>query len=368
MGLSVAAPHLRIAALLLLATASIMVPAQACADDTAVIASLENGSSDTEVRQRYAAWLEANAGHEEYVPVLRRFSALYTNPVEAAQALLRYAPGIADSRRRADEHERAAELLELAGRLPQAQQAYARAYELSDKVDCRSLLRSASLLFELGQWEQAQAQVRELVGGCEGEETLGAVMVLQARLFAALDRRDEAVALVRRLLPRDPPLVSAAVLYGFHRVATQLGAVDLARESADRLSREFPESPEAAMLGGEYAEAVTAPAAPSFLLGVAGGGAPKAGADSVADEDAATQRDHHQAVAIQTGSFRQEGNAIRQRDRLDALGFRVTLVHPNGGGDAYYKVVVPVAGQSTERLIIALKEHGFEGFPLYDDE
>ncbi len=69
---------------------------------------------------------------------------------------------------------------------------------------------------------------------------------------------------------------------------------------------------------------------------------------------------------IQTGSFRDDENAEYMSKDLNKLGFNTFVEKQNVEGITYYKVLLDAKDpQDVQRLILKLKDKGFEGYPVY---
>jgi cell division septation protein DedD len=67
---------------------------------------------------------------------------------------------------------------------------------------------------------------------------------------------------------------------------------------------------------------------------------------------------------LQTGLFSREENAQALAGRLREAGFGVTITRRTVNGTGYWAVGVP-PGPDHNRMILLLKDAGFEAFPVY---
>ena len=74
-----------------------------------------------------------------------------------------------------------------------------------------------------------------------------------------------------------------------------------------------------------------------------------------------------QSTRVQTGSFSVRENAEFAMADLVAAGFRVSIEERIVSGTSYYRVLIPeVASDNLDRVLLELREKGFEGFPIYE--
>jgi hypothetical protein len=150
----------------------------------------------------------------------------------------------------------------------------------------------------------------------------------------------------------------------------------------NRLLAEYPSSPEARII--EDGQTVTArplalwvlfPGREGILQGVpvisapsspASAGnvpVPAANPPAGAPESSAPSGEREAAV-LQTGLFSREENARAMAERLKAAGFEAHVSPRTVNGTAYWAASVP-SGPDINRTILALKNAGFESFPVY---
>jgi hypothetical protein len=140
----------------------------------------------------------------------------------------------------------------------------------------------------------------------------------------------------------------------------------------NRLLAEYPLSPEARVI--EDGQTVTArplalwvlfPGREGVLQGapVISAPVPAANPPAGAPESSAPSGEREAAV-LQTGLFSREENARAMAERLKTAGFDARVSPRTVSGTAYWAVNVP-SGPDINRTILALKNAGFESFPVY---
>ncbi|MFP4011447.1 MAG: SPOR domain-containing protein, partial [Spirochaetaceae bacterium] len=76
---------------------------------------------------------------------------------------------------------------------------------------------------------------------------------------------------------------------------------------------------------------------------------------------------HSGASGVQVGSFRGEDNARDMRREMERIGFDAEI--RKGPDGRFHRVIIPVAeATEAQELLVRLKEQGFEGFLLFDEE
>jgi cell division protein FtsN len=72
-------------------------------------------------------------------------------------------------------------------------------------------------------------------------------------------------------------------------------------------------------------------------------------------------------LSIQTGSYSVRENAEYALKDLKAAGFSAEIRERTIGDTVYYRVIIPdIGSDDVEKVILELKEKGFEGFRVYE--
>ncbi|MDR1047754.1 MAG: SPOR domain-containing protein [Treponema sp.] len=261
-----------------------------------------------------------------------------------------------------------ARLQELSGNLESAAKTWGEAAVAEQgRQDEKSLLRKARCLAAMGDWEGASALVSP---GSRDQSLRLEARYLEAQIEAF--RSSDTSALLALL---DYP--------GFAEIKPQvyfsLWKITGNGSWSSRLRSEYPESPEGRIAaeegpdqgsGGSGARAGKKAAVyikPSPLWLLMQGRAsfslepvPSApAAKNVRADSPAAGRE----TLLQTGLFGREENARSQAARLAEKGFAAELSRRTVNGNEYWAVLVK-AGRDTNRMILSLREAGFESFPV----
>jgi hypothetical protein len=153
----------------------------------------------------------------------------------------------------------------------------------------------------------------------------------------------------------------------------------------NRLLAEYPSSPEARIIEDgqtvaarplalwvlfpgregilQGAPVISAPSAPASAGSVPAASVLAANPPARAPEGSAASGGREAAV-LQTGLFSREENARAMAERLKTAGFEARISPRTVNGTAYWAVSVP-SGPEINGTILALKNAGFESFPVY---
>lgn len=230
-------------------------------------------------------------------------------------------------------------------------------------------LEEASLRLELGDAAQAIRLSERVIETARSAAAQRRAALVVARAHAAEDRLEEAFRRVRVLSEAEhAPTVQPETLLFLHRMARRLDRA-AEGERAERLLAElYPASPELMLVRGETGVAELP--RPSTVLGFDAAGAEEEMRTVAVDgESGAPGPDASGSEAprgVQVGSFRSTENARDMQRQIGAAGFSAEIRDAADGG--YHRVVIPVDGApEAERLILRLKEEGFEGFLVFGE-
>jgi tetratricopeptide (TPR) repeat protein len=257
-------------------------------------------------------------------------------------------------------------LYRLSGSREKAAQAYAGAGR-SDaaNIDGVSLLEAAKLYISLGEYEEAAACVNAVLSAkAMTESVLSGARLLNAELEAFKTGNTRPLA----AFAADPvyAFCRSGIYYTLWRLS---GASDASGADAwkTKLLAEYPQSPEA--LAAAAAPGVTLAVSPQWLL-FSGRDAlvlqsPAAAPPAVAETAPAAVAPG--AAVLQTGLFGREENAKAMASRLSGAGFTPRIVLRRVNESDYWAVTVPGA-PDVNRTILALKDAGFESFPVFESQ
>ena len=254
---------------------------------------------------------------------------------------------------------------------------------LSDPAnrDDRCFLESALCFLTLGEFDAAADDLRGILAG--GRD---AAAVRDARYIAALIevfRSGSPGALYTLLGKPEFHDYRTAIYYTFWRLFGD-GAYKT------QILTEFPNSPETAILQGETAMAANSntvggkvsalnrplwffyPGRSSVTIGAAvpvpqTGGPPALGPAVPPVRSGETMSAASVTTgprALQTGIFNREENARAMAARLASRGFTADVGPKQENGVTYWTVSIP-AGENATQTMLALKDAGFESFPVF---
>jgi hypothetical protein len=277
-------------------------------------------------------------------------------------------PGLAGAERRGV-LENLARLCQLSGNMEGAAKAWTdAAFAEQGKRDDNALLEGAACFIALGEMDKAEASVRTVLLTGRDQGALFRARYLGAQLEAF--RSADTSALIALIDDPDYGDLKPAVYYTLWKIS----GADTYR---NRLLAEYPLSPEARII--ENSQTVSArplalwvlfPGREGIVMAPAISAAPAAPAQTAnppgrepeaAPEAASGER---AAAVLQTGLFGREGNALAMAERLKTAGFEARVSPRTVNGTAYWAVSVP-PGADINGTILALKNAGFESFPVY---
>ncbi|MDR2607930.1 MAG: SPOR domain-containing protein [Treponema sp.] len=271
-----------------------------------------------------------------------------------------------------------ARLQELSGNLEAAAKTWGEAAVAEQgRQDEKSLFRKARCLAAMGDWEGASA----LVSPGSGDQALRPeARYLEAQIEAF--RSSDTSALLALLDYPGFAEIKPLIYFSLWKITGN-------GNWSSRLRSEYPESPEARIAAGEGPNqgsggsgagpgkkaAVYIKPSPLWLLmpgrasfslepvpsspaaKTAGSASP-----AVKNTQAASQAAGRETL-LQTGLFGREENARSQAARLAEKGFAAELSRRTVNGNEYWVVLVK-AGQDANRMMLSLKDAGFESFPV----
>jgi hypothetical protein len=259
-----------------------------------------------------------------------------------------------------DNYVRLGRLLNLSGDIEGAAGAWlAAAYAESGKRDDTALLESAACFMAMGEWDKADANVKLCLLTVRDKQQI----FLKARYLAAqIEAFKNGNDTILFALTDDPAYRSA-------RPALYLTLWKLCgkEEFMMKLLTEYPESPEARAMLAEKAgrNYVTDAAASHWFL--------YPGRESVVITESGARAavnapegalEAGVSPALQTGIFNSKDNALAQAAVLKKAGFSAEVVRRLSGGAEHWAVTVR-PGANMNQTIIALKDAGYEVFPVY---
>lgn len=379
----------------------LVLPAPALvATETTNAENAEDGTNDSQLEELLER-LES-----EDLPQEERFSL--TEQVSERASTVREALDVIDAQsskltgvHRAHAYGLKGDLLSLVADLERAADAYADAASTAEKTADRRgkraawgyRLEEARLRLEIGDNESAAELGRTLVASAEDPAVQRQAALVEARATAAMGRPEEAFERARQLAEAGhTPTLRPETLLFLQRSARRLGNTEAEARAKELLQELYPDSPEALMT--KDSGTVREFPRPSAYLGF-GGLVPTsrpAGASPVdaptteataqtAGEPGSEQTDSAPGDAtapagpaetqgptgIQVGSFSNPENAEDMRSEIDRAGFDARIADSPEG--EFHRVIIPVGEPSeAQQTILELKEKGFEGFLVFEED
>lgn len=300
-----------------------------------------------------------------------------------------FAPKVREGPERRALFLRWAAALELTGRWEEAAARYEEAaFAAPGQRDTESLLWAARAWLAAGETEKALSILRILGAASPEASVRSRSLVLEGWARLIEGSAAEARALAARAVSSPPDreiLLAALTLLWAASEGPSRG------EAAARIRRDFPGTPEAAMV-----ESGAVPPAAHWLLTPAGGGARPSGAPapgspaaappgstgstapaapppaaasapgpaSVPGPAAARPSDPSRIVSFQAGAFSEERNAGALVKELSGKGFSAVVERRERGGKPLWVVLVP-AGEDSQATLLRLKDAGYETYPVF---
>jgi len=311
-------------------------------------------------------------GEPGFFEVLSESYRNLSDPKEALEIMQKYLPVLEEDKHRHTLLLDMARLEEQTGRLEKAQLHFqSAAFSLAEKRDYASLYNSMLLLIDLGEYRQALMQARQIREDSGSGDLAQRAKVQEARVYLHQDNSKKALEMAESVF-NERKRLPADVLYNlwlvFRSLDDKMGGADRVKKSAEevlqRLSETYPDSPEYRLIQGSVDVVPTVELSMGLRSGSTAGPESR---DVAKDEEKKKEVPEIEGSrAIQTGSFRDADNAGYMQRELEREGFHAIVVQKDSDGKIYYRVLVPIAfGESEEKIILNLKEKGFEGYPVY---
>ena len=323
-------------------------------------AQLADSGKLSEAVNEYTAWLEANPDNPDFSLVSIHAANLEPEIGKKTGILQHAAEKTHEPTIRRDILVMLAELEELAGNPVSSQKHYQDAsFAVPGSKDFESLLRSALLLLDLGEYRTAEAQSRAIIDTCREDEVKNRAIVLLSRIYYMTEREQEALELFGKDEEWQKKLFPPEGLLWIFELGKRLEVSGLSAKALEELAARYPDSLELSLIAGD-AEYFPSPSAFIGLTRVAD-------SEIVSPREGTNQVDEEAEISIQTGSFSVKENAEYAAADLKAEGFNTQIVERIINNKTFYRVIVPdVKPDNLQTILLQLKEKGFEGFPLYE--
>jgi tetratricopeptide (TPR) repeat protein len=345
-------------------------------------------SSEGQAPEQSADTAQSSPSYEEVLDSLlslpddaelaARLQEAYTSlsdPRDAARLLNRFLP-LLENGNRYSALMSLARFEEALGRLEKAQLHFqAAAFAAEGENRYRAMLNSAELLVQQGAYHQAELQLRRILdtNGAQpfherARIVLAETMVLDENPSAARTLLSPYTEASAGSLPDSPQ-----PLYQIYLLARELDISDLQTAAEEKLLSAYPAAPETALLKGEARQYPDIHSALGLFAAPADHDTDTAEAESTPPAPDLTSEDtetvqREEAEAIQAGSFRDGENAESLRRELEEEGFSATVRTALVQGNSYHRVLVHIASdETTDEVILRLKEAGYEGYPVYGE-
>ncbi|MBN1686143.1 MAG: SPOR domain-containing protein [Spirochaetales bacterium] len=345
----------------LLASLFFFLPFAISAESYEEALALEQAGDLEAAKKAYAGLLQA--GDKDYCAIVSRLAGLTSNLEEKRALLVKGLEECNDTQMRHDMYVTLADIEEITGNLVTAQRYYQSAsLAVPGKKDFQSLLSSAMLLFETGNYRGAEAQATVIMETCTVERIVQDAKVLLSRVYFASEREQKALQVATGLMNDKNESLDTAALLWIAELAAFMDKPELSAKAADLLLSEYPESPEAQVFTG------TVRRLPSFSVFI-GRRQETVSGPSVQSTPASepVEAEKVAVLSVQTGSYSIRENAEYALKDLQAEGFSAEIRERAVGETVYHRVLIPdIEADEVERVILELKEKGFEGFRVYE--
>ena len=323
--------------------------------------AIEREGKSGEAIEAYKALIKNS--DENYCEIVSRLVLLVSNIDEKRNLLKESLGKCNEPERRHTFYVALAGLEEISGNLEAAQKYFQSAsLATPEKKDFISLLSSAVLLFELGDYRGAEAQATVITKTCKVDDLIYKAEVLLSRVFYATDREEKSLQIAFSMLKKEPEKQDPAAILWVVELSNLLEKSDLHARAVEMLLSEFPDTPEAAIYRGEIGRV---PSPSAFL------GRRQPNIESTDDKTIVASETVETAantvLSVQTGSYSVRENAEYALKDLEKEGFAAEIRERTIGERVYYRVlIVNVASENADGVILALKEKGFEGFRVFE--
>ncbi len=260
-------------------------------------------------------------------------------------------------------------LLEVAGSLEAALRYYERAALTapSPAAQTGALLAAAAVACDLGANDQALALLDRALSAAPEEPLRAQLTVMRAVLLhdkAPTQATQRALTAATTAAPpgSQARLHGLLALADYARTAGQTAERDARLE---QIEREYPGSPEAALLSGPGP--VSRALSPRQLLRTAAAAdPPRPPSPAAAAAPLPAAPEASPLMRVQTGSFTVSENATFMARDLKAAGFETAVERVELAGKAYYRVLLAgrFSQEDARSMLIRLKDKGFEGVIL----
>ena len=222
--------------------------------------------------------------------------------------------------------------------------SYANALVVSPN-DGQALFEQGRILISMGEYEQASFSFNALLAGNRDAELL-----MQGRYYAAMLDAFRSGNL--------RPLISLADDIAFREYHSQiiytLWKLSDDRVWANRLTRDFPLSPEAKIINYTAVLAAT----PQWIF------FPGRNNLSFASPQSPAAIDSANLVFLQTGLFSREANAVAAAENLRRAGFDALIIRRNVNNAEQWAAGINTQSSNVNNALRQLRDAGFDAFPI----
>ncbi len=290
--------------------------------------------------QEYTTWLKTHGTSSNYGTIAAKAAECAPTLTESITVLKEALPRLQKTQDRITLRTMLAEYAELSGNMESAQNYYEEAGSIaSGKQRVLLLIQSAELLQYLGRYDESAIQLKSIL-----KETVPN-SPLYYKVYLALAKGN----LVQGNMKSYEADVK--VLEGVKGIPVVYYFLKDTEKGSGKLEHEFPLSPENLLASGQIHSIPTTETVFNLTN------------RKKLEKKIAAEKVH---FYIQTGSFRDGENAEYMSRDLKKLGFAAFVEKQNIAGTLYYKVLLDAKSpEDVQKLILRLKDRGFEGYPIY---
>jgi len=316
-------------------------------------------------------WLSTHTDHPSFFDRLVSEAGRENDPERSIELLERFLPVIEQAERRHRLLKKIASIEEAIGELESAQQHYQSAASTQRGAwDYNDLYASALILIELGDYSLARLQLHQIREKANSTELRHSAALQDIRLLVLEGRQEEARdRLVQISRSRSEGMVDPPPeLYLGYSLAVHLEMRDYARKTKELLVKNYPNSPEAGMVQGIVERSASVENVFGLLsksIETESDSTEVSPEEEPSTEEEEAESDTERPLGIQTGSFRDRENAEYMVKELVKNGFEAKIRSAVVNDSEYHRVFVPLGEDSSQDIILKLKELGYEGYPIY---
>ncbi len=325
--------------------------------------ALEKSGKYREAADLYTQWLEKNQDSTVFYKTLLHAAEIDPDPQSEIQTLSKFLPLIKNNAGRYEILIRIAVIRELLGEIDGAQKDYVKASLYASGDDYfRALSASSCLLIEKGEYDSALTQAEIVFRNAESPYEKEKSIILLSKIYIISGETEPAFQILESLSNESTALSTEYYLW-IHFIGVNFGSAKMEEEGMKGLARLYPDSPEIEMARGNIAYYPSA----AYYMGLYSPEIPKQTENAEPDNPGTAVTVDDPPIVIQAGSFSKKVNAEHLVKELDKKGYDAGIRQIQINDNTYYRVILlDIGPDNLNETLLELKDHGFEGFLLYN--